>query len=50
MASQTNWSTIEKEDFAIFYALQKLDQYLHGSEFAVRTYCKPLKYIMDSSV
>ena len=25
-ASQTNWSTIEKEAFAVFYALQKLDQ------------------------
>ena len=32
-AIQTNWPTIEKEAFAIFHALQKLDQYLHDSEF-----------------
>ena len=31
-ASKTIWPTIEKEAFAIFYALQKLDQYLHDSE------------------
>ena len=49
-ASQTNWPTIEKEAFAIFYALQKLDQHLHDSEFVIRTDHKPLKYIMDSPV
>ena len=49
-ASQTNWPTIEKEAFAIFYALQKLDQYLHDSEFVIRTDHKPLKYIIDSPV
>ena len=27
--SQRNWPRIEKEVFAIFYALQKLDQYLY---------------------
>ena len=36
-ASQTNWFTIEKQAFAIFYALQKLDQYFHDSEFVIRT-------------
>ena len=49
-ASQTNWPTVEKELFAIFYALQKLDQYLHDSEFVIRTDHKLLKYIMDSPV
>ena len=49
-ASQTNWPTIEKEAFAIFYALQKLDQYLHYSEFVIRMDHKPLQYIMDSPV
>ena len=49
-ASQTNWSTVEKEAFSIFYALHKLDQYLHDSEFVIRTDHKHLKYIMDSPV
>ena len=49
-ASQTNWPTIEKEAFAIFYALQKLNQYLHDSESVTRTDHKPLKYIRNSPV
>ena len=49
-APQTNWPTIEKEAFAIFYAAQKLDQYVHDSEFVIRTDHKPLQYIMDSSI
>ena len=43
-----NLPTIEKEAFPIFYALQKLDQYLHDSEFVIRTENKSLRYIMDS--
>ena len=43
--SQTNWPTIEKEDFAILYALQKLDQYLHDSEFVIRPDDKPISSI-----
>ena len=35
-ASQTKWPTIEKEAFAIFYALEKLDQYLHDADFTIR--------------
>lgn len=31
--TQQKWSTIEKEAFAICYAFQKLDFYLHKSEF-----------------
>ena len=49
-ASYTNWPTIGKEAFAIFYALQKLDKYLHDSEFVNRTDHKPLKYIIDLPV
>ena len=49
-ASQTNLPTIEKEAFAIFYVLQKLEQYLHDSEFVIRNDHKHLKYIMDSPV
>ena len=47
-ACQSKWPTIEKEAYAIFYALQKLDQYLHESEFVIITDHKPkleLKFI-----
>ncbi|KAL5020837.1 hypothetical protein ScPMuIL_002080, partial [Solemya velum] len=46
--SQVKWSTIEKEGFAIHYSLQKLDHYLHGAKFVIKTDHKPLKYILDS--
>ncbi|KAK3107412.1 hypothetical protein FSP39_013983 [Pinctada imbricata] len=46
--TQTKWSTIEKEAFAIHYALQKLDHYLHGAQFTIKTDHKPLKYLLDS--
>ena len=48
--SPINWPVIEKEAFAIFYALQKLDQYLHDSEFVIRTDHKPLKNFMNSTI
>ena len=48
--SQINWLVIEKEVFAIFYALQKLDQYLHDSEFVIRTDHNPLKNLMNSTI
>ena len=46
--TQTRWSVIEKECFAIHYALQKFDHYLHNAEFIIRTDHKPLKYILES--
>ena len=46
-AIETKWPTIEKEAFAIFYALEKLDQYLHDADFIIRTHHKPLKCILD---
>lgn len=46
--TQEKWSTIEKEAFAIHYALQKLDHYLHSAQFTIRTDHKPLKYILES--
>ena len=49
-ALQAKWPTIAKEAFAIFFALQKLDQYLHDSESVNRTDHKLFKYIMDSPV
>lgn len=35
-------STVEKEAFAIHYALQKLDHYLHNATFVIKTDHKPL--------
>ena len=46
--TQTRWSTIEKEGFAIYYALQKFDHYLHNAKFPIKTDRTPLKYISDS--
>ena len=46
--TQMRWSTIEKEGYAIYYALQKLDHYLHNARFTIKTDHKPLKYILDS--
>ena len=40
--SQAKCPTIEKEAFANFYALEKLDQYLHDADFIIRTDHKPL--------
>ena len=46
--TQEKWPIIEKEAYAIHYALQKLDHYLHGAEFVIKTDHKPLKYILES--
>ena len=46
--SQRKWSVVEKEAFAIHYALQKLDHYLHNAQFVIRTDHQPLKYLLSS--
>ena len=46
--SQCKWSVVEKEAFAIHFALQKLDYYLHNSQFVIRTDYKPLEYLLES--
>jgi hypothetical protein len=46
--SQCKWSTIEKEAFAIHFALSKLDYYLHNARFTIKTDHRPLRYILDS--
>jgi len=46
--TQTLLSAMEKEAYAIHYALQKLDHYLHDAEFTIKTDHKPLKYILES--
>ena len=48
--TQCKWSTVEKEAYAIHFALQKLDHYLHGAEFVIKTDHKPLKYLLDSPI
>lgn len=46
--TQRKWPVIEKECYAIHFALQKLDHYLHNAEFTIKTDHKPLKYMLDS--
>ena len=41
-SSQRNWATIEKEAFAVIYALKKLRPYLLGADVTVFTDHKPL--------
>ena len=35
--TQTRWSTVKKEAFAIHFSLQKLDHYLHNAEYTIKT-------------
>ncbi len=46
--SQLNWSTFEKEAYAIFYAFQELEYLLHDRFFTLRTDHANLTYIRDS--
>lgn len=46
--TQCKWSVVEKEAFAIYYALQKLDYYLHNAAFVIKTDHKPLKYLLEA--
>jgi hypothetical protein len=39
---------IGKGAFALHYALHKLDHYVHGAEFIIKTYHKPLNYLLES--
>ena len=48
--TQCKWSTIEKEAFAIHFALQKLDFCLHNARFVIKTDHKPLKYLLESPI
>ena len=43
--TERKWSTIEKEAFAIFYALQKWEEYLRDVKFTLQTDHKNLTYI-----
>ena len=47
---QRRWATIEKEAFAVVYAITKLRPYLYGAEFVVLTDHKPLKSLFSSEM
>ena len=47
---QCRWATIEKEAYAVVYALQKLRAYLYGAEFVVYTDHKPLLCLFSKSM
>ena len=49
-ATQRRWATIEKEAYAVVYALQKLRAYLYGAQFVVYTYHKPLLCLFSKSM
>lgn len=48
--SQVNYSTIEKEYYAIVWAVQKFQRYLYGQEFYLETDHQPLVYLSKSKV
>ena len=47
---QRRWATIEKEAFAIVYALKKLRPYLWGAQFTILTDHKPLRSLFLGEV
>lgn len=46
--TQQRWSVIEKEVFAILYVVQKLDYYLSGAVFTIKTDHKLLKHLLEA--
>jgi transposase InsO family protein len=48
-AVERRWSTFEQEAFAIYYCVLKLEQFLHGRYFVVKTDHKNLLYMMQAS-
>jgi hypothetical protein len=48
--AQLRWATIEKEAYAVVYALKKLRPYLLGSDFIIYTYHKPLVSLFISKI
>lgn len=48
--SQLNWPTIEKEAYAIVYALKKLHVYLWGATFEIYTDHKPLRSLFKDEI
>ena len=48
--TQRRWATIEKEAYAVVYALTKLRTYLFGAQFTVYTDHKPLKSLFTKEM
>ena len=49
-AGQQKWPTIEREGFAIVYAVNRLRHYLYGADFIIYTDHKPLKTLFTSEM
>lgn len=49
-ATQCRWPVIEKEAYALIYALQKLRPYLIGAEYTIYTDHKPLKCLFTKEM
>ena len=49
-AGQQKWPVIEKEAYAIVYAIRKLRPYLYGAKFTVYTDHKPLKSLFTAEM
>ena len=47
--TQTRWSTIEKESFAVIFGLRRFETYLIGSPVIIYTDHNPLTYIVECS-
>ena len=46
--TQQRWLVIEKEAYAIVYALEKLNYYMSGATFVIKTDHKPLQYLFEA--
>ena len=46
--TQRNWATIEKEAFAIIFALKKFDDIVYGRKITVFSDHNPLKFLSDA--
>jgi hypothetical protein len=49
-ATQRRWATIEKEAYAVVYALNKLRTYIYGAAFTVYTDHKPFKSLFTKDM
>ena len=48
--TQQRYSVIEKEAYAVVYALQKLHHFLHNSKFTIYTDHAPLQYLLKGDI
>ena len=48
--TQSRWPIIEREAWAIIFAIRKLKAYLYGAKFTVHTEHKPLEFLFKSEI